>query len=133
MLRIRPLVIAVFASSLLFVGGCDGHGRRLYLKPPGALDPPWWGTSGVIAIEGSDDVTGIVRTVAGDLGMHAAGTPNTWLCAEGRQGLTMSVSKEREGYWEVLLWDFPTIIRSRVSRRAEAAIRDILRQSRSKP
>lgn len=112
----------------VFLAGCDGHGRVLYLHPATAMQPPHRVASVVIPIDGREDVAAIVAKVAADLGMAADPKDrNHWsLALAGTNSFQLSARKEAGGYWTVALLDWPSLQRSPQSRQAEAAIRGAL-------
>ena len=116
-------VLLVFGS-VVFVG-CDGHFRRLYLRPQAATTPPWSVGSVVITIDGTEDVPAIVARAASALEMKRYKTQqHQWVTVTGgRSTFFMSVTMDAGGYWVVRLIDWPEIMRSEESKKAEALIR----------
>ena len=117
---------------LLTLAGCDGHGRLLYLRPPGTAKPPWSASSVVIPISGDEDVPAIVAAVSADLVLGPRGVADGHLASWHVQGgdargyFSITVDRADEGWWKVALLDWPSFVRSDYSVRAERAIRAAL-------
>ena len=115
-------------SLAVFLSGCDGRVKVLYLRPATAMKPPWSVASVIIPIQGGEGVVGIVTKVATELGMTPDPNDKTrWSIAlPDRNTFRLSVRKEIGGYWTVDLLDWPTTKRSEQSIKTEAAIRGAL-------
>lgn len=121
-----PLLIMLL---MIFCAGCDGHIRTLYFVKPNDIKPLWSISSTSIAIQGNEDIAGIVLQVAKDLKMNKENQNRWYIETKGKSTFTMLLKKSEKEIWTVNLIDFPTVNRSDESKMAEEEIRDLLKKA----
>lgn len=124
------MAIALLACAVP-LAGCDGHARGLDIHDRADPKPPWLLT--VIENESDRDVPTIVRQVALDLGLKPSEHRENayFVVFENHQSFQLRLSRDdRRHVWMIALIDWPTILRSDVSRRVESRLREALAASK---
>mgnify|MGYP006426191393 CR=1 FL=1 len=121
----RYILILLSAGFLLLLGGCDGHGRALYFKEPQMNNPRWHAGRTIINIDQDYDVEKIVSTIAKKLGLKEV-EENTWIRDDSEGSVFRLILEREDEMWCAILLDWPSFIRSDISKEVESEIRNSL-------
>jgi hypothetical protein len=111
--------LSVSASLLLLCVGCDGHARRITLSTRAAT--PVGAESVTVSSDTKERIIRVAEALrlsrVGDQGFH-------WKIArEDRSVFELIAHQEPSGAWTVILRDWPSFMRSDLSREAERLLK----------
>ncbi|NOY74250.1 MAG: hypothetical protein GXP32_00465 [Kiritimatiellaeota bacterium] len=112
---------AILILISIFLFGCDGHVRTLYIREPGMQKPNW--TKVIIEVDKEIDIPHIVEKIAKKFKLKQEKENNIWWRKEVNGSFQISLNQKQDGMWIIMLIDWPTFIRSNISEQVEKEIR----------
>ena len=124
---LQKILLTALLCNLMFLVGCDGHSRTLYLRQSNAVEVPWHVGRAIVEIEDDQKVLSITNSTAKKLGLFKDNNnENSWVDDTEYWNFSMSVVRVNEDLWAIYLSDWPSIGRSEVSVKAEKMIMESL-------
>jgi len=109
----------------IFLIGCHGHARAIYLKEPGMENPSWSINRNVIEVESVNNISSILAEVAEKYDLNKT-KENEWRIEKDHEFFAMNLKRKDNGMFAIVLIDWPSFMRSDLSKQIESEIIDQL-------
>ncbi len=93
--RVKRSAALLFCAGVAISTGCDGYGRALYLREPGAPRVAWYENAKTISIATGTDVCTLTDRVASDLNLQPGPQYCRSYSGRSEKGFRFTLSVER--------------------------------------